>query len=77
VIGGVLFQLGGFRLPFFVMGGLELVSFVIAFFAFPQDEFPSNSDDKQRTVPFLPLLKNVRLLLTILLLLIGISFLSS
>jgi predicted MFS family arabinose efflux permease len=74
VIGGVLFQIGGFRLPFFVMGGLEFCSFAFALFVFPQDKLPSNSDDKQRTLPMLPLLKNVRLQLTFLLLLIGIAF---
>ena len=31
VIGGVLYQLGGFRLPFFSVGGFVLLSVILCF----------------------------------------------
>jgi hypothetical protein len=65
-----LFQIGGFTLPFFVMGGLQFFMFIIAFFIFPDVE--STSTNRTEPIRVLPLLKIPRFLVTLL-----VAFVSS
>ena len=63
----------GFRLPFFVMGGLLFVVFLVALFLFPD---PHSFDSRQRkkhsaTLPLLPLLKIAHFDLTLMMLFCG------
>ena len=69
-LGGFLFQIGGFTLPFFVMGGLQFFIFIIAFFTFPDIE--STNTNRTESTRMLPLLKIPRFLVTIL-----VAFVSS
>ena len=63
----------GFRLPFFVMGGLLFVVFLVALFLFPD---PHTFDSRQRrkhsaTLPLMPLLKIAHFDLTLMMLFCG------
>lgn len=72
-IGGFLFEIGGFQLPFLVMGGIEFLVFVIAFFTFPDaHSIPPDTDlPVVRTLPMMNLLKMPKFLVTLFMLLIG------
>ncbi len=72
MIGGALFELGGFKLPFLVIGGLNFAVFLIAFAIFPEPQYSDKDlNRKQKTLPILPLFKSLRFLLTLLLLFAG------
>lgn len=66
IIGGILYEMGGFRFPFFFMGGLLFIIFVIAYFLFPEIDVPVNRSvqNNRQTLPLFPLLKTPRFILT-------------
>ena len=53
------------------MGGLLFVEFIIAFFIFPDIKDENLANDKNKTLPILPLILNLRFFLTMLMLLVG------
>lgn len=61
----------GFKLPFFTLGGIMTVLFVIAFFIFPDVPQISDEDGENVSVPLLPLLKIIRIDVTLLMIFIG------
>jgi predicted MFS family arabinose efflux permease len=71
ILGGFLFQIGGFRLPFFFMGGLLFCVFLTAFFIFPDIKPPKKRANNASTLSIMPLLKTPRYLLTMQMLFIG------
>jgi len=79
VLGGFLYQIGGFGLPFFAIGGIQLLLFVLAFFFFPSPQntttansnSPEPSKNGPDSVPMLPLFKIPRFSLTLLMLFCG------
>lgn len=72
-LGGFLYQFGGFELPFFFMGGLLFLIFVVAFFIFPQPPVIVSRLDRnfETTLPLLPLLKIPKFLMTLQILFVG------
>lgn len=80
VIGGALFQLGGFELPFLTIGGLMFLLFIVSFFFFPDSEGSAmeTSPNEPSALPILPLLKIPQFSLTLMIMFIaclGINFL--
>ena len=73
LLGGLLFQFGGFQLPFFVMGGALFLVFLVAFFLFPDLKSVAikRNDEQYQTTRKLSLLKIPEFLLTLLMLFIG------
>jgi len=72
LLGGLLFQFGGFPLPFFTMGGALFLVFIFAFFLFPDyKSFTTKVDKRYKTTRKLSLLKIPEFLLTLLMLFIG------
>jgi MFS family permease len=74
LIGGLLFELGGFQLPFFSMGGLLFLEFIAAFFIFPEyrSPYPKRINKNYQAKPQkLSLLKIPEFLLTLHMLFIG------
>ena len=69
LIGGALFDIGGFPLPFFVMGGFHSILLLFGFCIFP--DTPYNHDMNKSALPILPLLKIPRLILGLLVLFCG------
>lgn len=72
-LGGFLYQMGGFELPFFFMGGLLFLIFMIALIIFPKPPvIPSRLDrDYAASLPMLPLLKIPKFLMTLQMLFVG------
>lgn len=72
-LGGFLYQIGGFELPFFFMGGLLFLIFVLALIIFPKPPtIPSRLDTNFETsLPLLPLLKIPKFLMTLQMLFVG------
>ncbi|RNA42714.1 MFS-type transporter SLC18B1 [Brachionus plicatilis] len=64
IIGGFLYQLGGFRLPFFVMGGFLFLLFIVALLFFPDVRDCTQPRENLSMIPFL---KIPRLIITLLL----------
>jgi predicted MFS family arabinose efflux permease len=64
VLGGFLFQIGGWQSPFFLMGGLLFLVFLVALFIFPKPILnETNKQDKNYTkvsLKIFPLLKIAR-----------------
>lgn len=80
VIGGALFQIGGFELPFLIIGGLMFLLFLVSLFIFPEAEGSSvtRSTNEPSALPMLPLLKIPQFTLTLTIMFIaalGINFL--
>lgn len=79
VLGGFLYQLGGFGLPFFTLGGVQFLLFVLAFLFFPNPQNttsanPNSSEPSKNepdTLPMGPLLMVPRFSLTLLMLFCG------
>lgn len=79
VLGGFLYQIGGFRLPFFFMGAVQLILFVVAFLFFPnpkkttvdEPNVNENGSKPVDTLPMMPLLKIPQFSLTLLMLFCG------
>lgn len=72
VAGGFMYQLGGFKLPFFVMGSITFALFIIAFFIFPEvEQLEEDKRAKSLTLPFLPLFKIPIFLLSLLMILMA------
>lgn len=75
VLGGFLYQMGGFRLPFFFMGAIQLLLFIlaIAFFPSPKQHITEAERNKPtvEALPMLPLLKIPLFSLTLLMLFAG------
>ena len=71
ILGGFLFQIGGFRLPFFFMGGLLFCVFLIAFLIFPDIKPQKIRTNNSSTLSIMPLLKTPRYLLTMQMLFMG------
>jgi len=75
VLGGFLYQIGGFPLPFFFMGGVQFLLFIIAFFCFPNPKAGAcaiKKDAKEAdTLPMMPLLKTPLFSMTLLMLFCG------
>lgn len=71
VIGGLLFEIGGFPLPFFFMGGLLAIVFIVAFFIFPDPHSTHRQRRNEATLPILPLLMIPQFNLTLMMLFCG------
>ena len=73
LLGGLLYQFGGFQLPFFAMGGALFLVFLVAFFLFPDYKSVAikRNDEQYQTTRKLSLLKIPEFLLTLLMLFIG------
>ena len=69
--GGLLYQVGGFSLPFFSVGGVQLFFFFIAFFTFPDVDSDTNTSDSEKTLPMLNMLRIPTFVITLMLLLFG------
>ena len=66
IIGGILYEIGGFRLPFYFMGSLLFLMFIIAYFAFPSINTSSHSSINQNhNLSLFPLIKTPRFILTL------------
>jgi MFS family permease len=65
IIGGILYEIGGFRLPFYFMGGLLFIMFVIAYFVFPDIDSCDSSTNENQNLSLFPLLKTPRFILTL------------
>ena len=71
LLGGFLFEVGGFQLPFFFMGGLLFIVFIAAFFLFPDYHRSNRIDRNYEPTQKLSLVKIPEFLLTLLMLFIG------
>ncbi len=72
VLGGLLFEIGGFPMPFFFMGGLLAIVFVVAFFIFPDPHTTGTGERVHlEALPILPLLKIPQFDLTLMMLFMG------
>ena len=65
IIGGILYEIGGFRFPFYFMGGLLFIMFTIAYFVFPEIDTSNNSTNDNNNLSIFPLLKTPRFILTL------------
>lgn len=75
VLGGFLYQIGGFQLPFFFMGAVQLILFIAAFLFFPNPKKniteAENNKPAVETLPMIPLLKIPLFSMTLLILFCG------
>lgn len=73
VIGGMLYQIGGFQMPFFFIGGIQFILFIAAWIFFPKSKSSNQTSNVEETSAYsiLPLLKIPRFLLTLLILFSG------
>lgn len=71
VLGGFLFEVGGYPLPFFTMGGFLFLVFIVAFFIFPDPHSVPEGSDRQSSLPIIPLLKIPQFDLTLMMLFMG------
>lgn len=72
-LGGFLYQIGGFELPFFFMGGLLFLVFMISLIIFPRPPIIASRLDRnfETSLPLLPLLKIPKFLMTLQMLFVG------
>lgn len=71
VIGGSLYEIGGFSLPFFAMGCTLGMLFIVTIMFFPNPEPIQSTEENTATLPMLPLLKILQYDLTLLMLFCG------